>query len=279
MAEETKDTQTQTAQAPAAEGKKAPASFRSLLGIKRGMTQVFTDDGKLHAVTVLEAGPCTVLRVRTPEKDSYKAVQLGFGKGDDKRMEKPLAGQWKKLGLSSPKHVREFRVSDVTGFESGQTVDVDRFAPLDYVDVRSISKGMGFQGVMKRHNFRGLPGSHGASDKERSPGSLTSRRSLGRVLPGQRMAGHMGYLMTTVHKIEVVKTDAENHLLFVDGSVPGPKGSLVMITETVKMRKKRIVRKVSNVLRDKMGNIIQPKAKPGAKPAAAKPAAPAAGKK
>ncbi|MBI3547722.1 MAG: 50S ribosomal protein L3 [Elusimicrobia bacterium] len=270
MAEETKEPQTQAASA-APEGKKAPATFRSLLGVKRGMTQVFTDDGKLHGVTVVEAGPCTVLAVRTPERDRYKAVQLAFGSRREKNMGKALVGQFKKAGFPAAKHVREFRVDDVAGFEVGQIVDMDRFTPMDYVDVRSLSKGRGFAGVMKRHNFAGLPGSHGASDKERSPGSLTSRRALGRVLPGQRMAGHMGHEMTTVHKIEVVKTDPANHFLFLKGSVPGPRGSLIMITETVKNRKRRIIRKVSTVLRDKMGNIIQAKgAKAAAKAAAAK---------
>ena len=261
--------------------KKAPAGFRSILGIKRGMTQVYDKEGKLYAVTEIEAGPCTVLRVRDDKKDGYRAVQLGFGSVKEKNLASPLLGQFKKLGFAPMKYVREFRVSDVAGFEPGQILDLEgRFTPGDYVDVRGYSKGGGFQGVMKRHGFAGLPGSHGASDKERSPGSLASRRALGRVLPGQRMAGHGGHEMTTVQKMEVVEIDAKTHRIFINGAVPGPKGALIQLFETVKNKKRKVVHKQPTVLRDKMGNIIQTKsakarAQADAKAKAAAPAKPA----
>lgn len=280
MAEELK-TQGETA-TQAAPAKKAPAAFRYFLGIKHGMTQLFSPEGQLYAVTEIEAGPCTILRVRDEKKDGYKAVQLGFGVAQEDRLPKPLVGQFKKIALPFMKYVREFRLKDTNGFEAGQTVDLEgRFAPGDYVDVQGVSKGKGFQGAMKRHGFHGMPASHGASDKERSPGSLAARRSLGRVLPGQRMAGHMGNENVTIQKIEVVKVDTENHRLYVNGAVPGPAGCLVLVYETVKNKKRKIVHKQPTVLRDKMGNIITTKsakaraqadAKAKTAPAAAKPA-------
>lgn len=261
--------------------KKAPAGFKSFLGIKRGMTQVYDTEGKLFAVTEIEAGPCTVLRVRDEKKDGYRAVQLGFGSAKEKSLASPLLGQFKKLGFAPMRFVREFRLKDVAGFEPGQVLDLEgRFTPGDYVDVRAYSKGKGFQGAMKRHGFAGLPASHGASDKERSPGSLASRRALGRVLPGQRMAGHTGYEMTTIQKMEVVKIDAAAHRIFINGAVPGPSGALVQLFETVKNKKHKSVVKAPTVLRDKMGNIIQTKsakarAQADAKAKAAAPAKPA----
>ncbi len=269
MSEEEK----KTAEAAADGAKKAPATFRWLLGEKKGMTQVFTADGKLVPVTVIEAGPCPVYGIKTDEKDGYNAVQLGFGKRKEKSLTKSLLGQFKASSLPPAKYLREFRINETAGFAVGQQVDLEgRFKPLDYVDVHGVSKGKGFAGVMKRHNFRGLPGSHGASDKERSPGSLAARRSLGRVLPGQRMAGHLGNAATTVHKLEVVEVDPGKHLLYVNGSVPGPVGSLVFVGETVKNKKVRIIRKQVAVLRDKMGNIIKAKGAKAAAQATSKPA-------
>lgn len=264
------------APAQAAAGTKAPAGFRQMLGEKKGMTQLFDGQGKLRAVTVIQAGPCTVSNVRTKERDGYTAVQLAFGARKEKNVSKPLAGQFKAANLKPAKVLREFRVSDVKGWAVGQIVDLEgRFKVLDYVDVHGVTKGMGFQGAMKRHGFAGLPGSHGASDKERSPGSLASRRSLGRVLPGQRMAGHMGAVTTAVQKLEVVQVETDKNLIYVNGSVPGPVGSVVTLAETVKDKKVRIIRKIVSALRDKMGNIIQAK---GAK-AAAKAQAPKAAEK
>ncbi len=248
--------------------KKAPETFHAILGEKVGMTQIYhPKDRNLYGVTVVKAGPCPVLRVKTADsKDGYNAVQLGFGSRRDKVCSKSELGQFKKAGVAAQRYVREIRVDDVKGLEAGQTVTVDSsFKPGDYVDVQGVSKGRGFAGVMKRHNFRGLPASHGASDKQRSPGSLASRRSLGRVLPGQRMAGHHGDTTTSTIKIEVVEIDAEKGLIYLAGAVPGPRGGLVTIFETVKSKKARTEIVRSTIKKDKMGNIIKPGAKPGKK--------------
>lgn len=270
--EEPKDSAAAGAAAGNAAGK-APTGFRHLLGEKKGMTQVYDGQGQLRAVTVIEAGPCVVANVRTPEKNGYSAVQLAFGKKREKSCNKAQLGQFKAAGIAPARALREFRLSDTKGFAVGQVVDLEgRFKPLDFVDVFGLNKGHGFAGVMKRHNFRGMPGSHGASDKERSPGSLTSRRSLGKVLAGQRMAGHMGHEAVAVQKIEVVQVEPEKNLIYINGSVPGPVGSVVVLAETVKDKKVRIIRKISTVLRDKMGNIIQAKGAKAAAKAQAKPA-------
>lgn len=243
-----------------AQARKAPMSLRVLLGVKRRMTQVFVEDGRLCSATEIQAGPCTVLRVRTPAQDGYSAVQIGFTPVAEDALSKPVAGQFKALGVSPMKYIREVRVADAGALATGQVVDLEgRFKPSDYVDVQGTSKGKGFAGAMKRHGFHGMPASHGSSDKERSPGSLASRRSLGRVLRGQRMAGHLGHETVTVQKIEVVRIDPSDHKLYVYGAVPGPVGSLVVISETVKRRKHRIIRKQQAVLRDKMGNVIKGK--------------------
>jgi large subunit ribosomal protein L3 len=260
----------QTAEATIANdgAKKAPATFRAILGEKIGMTQIYhPKDQNLYDVTIEKAGPCPILRVKTADsKDGYNAVQLGFGKGRDKSCSQSQLGQFKKAGVAAQRHVREIRVKDTAGLEAGQTVVVDvAFKPGDYVDVQGICKGKGFAGAMKRHNFKGLPASHGASDKQRSPGSLASRRSLGRVMPGQRMAGHLGNTTTSTLKIEVIQIDPVDNLIYVAGAVPGPRGGLVTIFETVKDKKARVEIIRSTIKKDKMGNIIKAAAKPGAK--------------
>jgi large subunit ribosomal protein L3 len=260
----------QTAEATIANdgAKKAPATFRAILGEKIGMTQIYhPKDQNLYDVTIVKAGPCPILRVKTADsKDGYNAVQLGFGKGRDKSCSQSQLGQFKKAGVAAQRHVREIRVKDTAGLEAGQTVVVDvAFKPGDYVDVQGICKGKGFAGAMKRHNFKGLPASHGASDKQRSPGSLASRRSLGRVMPGQRMAGHLGNTTTSTLKIEVIQIDPVDNLIYVAGAVPGPRGGLVTIFETVKDKKARVEIIRSTIKKDKMGNIIKAAAKPGAK--------------
>jgi large subunit ribosomal protein L3 len=248
--------------------KKAPATFRAILGEKVGMTQVFhPKDRNLYDVTIVKAGPCPILRVKTAEsKDGYNAVQLGFGSRKEKSCSKAQIGQFKQAGVAPQRFVREIRVTDPKGLEAGQTVTVDGcFKPGDYVDVQGVQKGRGFAGVIKRHGFLGLPASHGASDKERSPGSLASRRALGRVLPGQRMAGHMGAVTTSTIKIEVVQVEPEKNLIYLAGPVPGPNGGLVTISETVKTKKFRTEAKAPTVRKDKMGNIIKPGAPKGGK--------------
>jgi large subunit ribosomal protein L3 len=254
MSEETNQ---QAVAAPAAaEVKKAPASLRFVIGEKLGMTQVFDDKGNLHAVSVVKAGPCKIVRVRTPERDGYTAVALGFGDIKESKLNKPDAGNFKKLGITPVKHIKECRIADVKGFEAGQIVDLDAvFRAGDYVDVQGKIKGRGFAGAMKRHGFSGQPASHGASDRERAPGGLASRRSLGKVLSGQRMAGHYGFTTTTVSKIEVAKVDAANNLIFLKGSVPGAKGTIVSVLETSKPKKRITAAQVQKLSASKAANI------------------------
>ncbi len=244
--------------------KSAPATLRAILGEKVGMTQVYhPKDKQLYDVTIVKAGPCPILRVKTADsKDGYNAVQLAYGERKEKNVAAAQLAQFKKAGVAAARWVSEIRLKDAKGFEAGQIVEAAAiFKSGDYVDVQGTSKGLGFAGVMKRHGFRGLPASHGASDKQRSPGSLASRRSLGRVLPGQRMAGHAGAETVTTLKVEVVKV--EENLIFVNGSVPGPRGGFVTVSETVKSKKHRVDVVRSTIKKDKMGNIISAK-KPSA---------------
>ena len=196
-----------------------------LIGRKRGMTQVFQPDGTMVAVSVLEVAPNTVTRLRTPDRDGYTAVQLGT---DEKaKLTKPEAGQ---LGdLPSLGTLREFRVDDVSAYEVGQTLAVaDVFAEGDLVDVSGVSKGKGFAGHIKRHHFGRGPTTHG-SDHHREPGSIGPGTTPGRVYKGVRMAGHMGDEQVTTKKVRVVRADAEKNLLLVKGSLPGARGSLILV--------------------------------------------------
>lgn len=255
------ETTTETKPAAPAAGKPAPATLRALLGEKVGMTQIFTDAGELKGVTVVKAGPCSVVRVKKADgKDGYDAVLIAFGETREKSLNKAALGELKKAGLGALRHQREFRVKDAAGFEAGQSLTVEgRFAVGDYVDIQGTTKASGFQGAMKRHGFAGLPASHGASDKQRSPGSLASRRSLGKVLSGQRMAGRTGGVTHTTTKVAVVKVEPEKNLIYVHGPVPGPAGSVVAVIETAATLKKvKAPVKASGVKKDKMGNIIQP---------------------
>ena len=196
-----------------------------LIGRKRGMTQLFQPDGTMVAVSVLEVAPNTVTRLRTPDRDGYTAVQLGT---DEKaKLSKPRAGQ---LGdLPSLGTLREFRVDDASGYEVGQTLAIsDVFAEGDLVDVSGVSKGKGFAGHIKRHHFGRGPTTHG-SDHHREPGSIGPGTTPGRVYKGVRMAGHMGDEQVTTKKVRVVRTDAERNLLMGNGSLPGARGSLILV--------------------------------------------------
>lgn len=213
---------------------KAPLEFRYVIARKIGMTQIYTGNGELKAVTVLEAGPCKVVYTRTKDKDGYNAVCIGFER-KEKNVNKPLEGIFKKYGVEPMKYLKEFRVDNVDNFKPGQIITIEeRYKDGEWVDVHGRSIGKGFAGAMKRHNFAGQPASHGASNRERAPGSLTSRRSLGRVIPGQRMAGHLGDENVCIHKIQIVKTIPEKNIIMVNGSVPGKPGSIVYIKPTVK---------------------------------------------
>jgi len=204
------------------------ASINGLLGKKLGMTQVFKEDGKVVALTVIEAGPCTVTQLKTADKEGYTAAQLGFGEA--KRLNAPAKGHLKKLGQF--KHLREFPVADAKGLEVGQKLDVSQFQAGDRVDIAGISKGRGFAGVVKRHHFAGGPKTHGQSDRHRAPGAIGSTTTPGRIWPGLRMAGHMGDERVKVQNLEVVKTEPELNRIMVKGAVPGARGGLLIIKKS-----------------------------------------------
>ncbi len=196
-----------------------------LIGRKVGMTQVFQADGTMVAVSVLAVAPNTVTRLRTPERDGYAAVQLGTE--EKKKLTRPEAGQLK--GLPSVATIREFRMDDLSGFEVGQTISLgDLFSAGDLVDVTGVSKGKGFAGHIKRHHFHRGPKTHG-SDHHRAPGSIGPGTTPGRVYKGLKMAGHMGNERVTTKKVRVVKADADRQLLLVMGSLPGSRGSLILV--------------------------------------------------
>ncbi len=197
-----------------------------IIGKKVGMTQIFRDNGKAEAVTVVEAGPCSVIQIKTMAKEGYNAVQLGFGEA--KRLKSPERGHLR--GLGQFKHLREFRVDDIGDIQV--KVDVSLFKAGDLIDVTGVSKGKGFAGVVKRHGFAGGPKTHGQSDRHRHGGSIGATTSPGRVLKGTRMAGRMGNQRVTVRKLEVLKIDPVRNLLLVKGAVPGAKNGLLLITKS-----------------------------------------------
>ncbi len=205
--------------------------MKNIIGRKVGMTSVFTEDGRSVPVTVIEAGPCTVVQRKTKENDGYEAVAIAFGDKKKHNVTKPMAGYYKKAGSEPKRHIREFRVG-IDGVEVGQTISVDGFAAGDRVDVVGISKGKGFAGGMKRHNFSGGGASHG-SMIHRQPAS-NGDTNAGHVVKGSRRPGHMGVDRTTHQNLEVVRADVERNLLLVRGPVPGAKNGLVIIQRSVK---------------------------------------------
>jgi large subunit ribosomal protein L3 len=204
---------------------------KNILGRKVGMTSVFTDDGRYVPVTVIEAGPCTVVERRTKEKHGYEAVALGFGAIKKARVTRALAGHFKKANVEAVRFVREFR-NGIDGVEAGQTITVAGFEPGDRVDVVGISKGHGFAGGIKRHNFSGGGASHG-SMIHRQPAS-NGDTNAGRTVKGSRRPGHYGVDRTTMQNLEVIRADAERNLLLVRGPIPGPKNALVVVKQSVK---------------------------------------------
>jgi len=209
--------------------------IQGLLGRKLGMTQIFDETGVVHPVTVVEAGPCVVTQVKTPEKDGYGAVQLGFGL--DKRLNQPERGHRQASGFMS-RTLREMRADDVAEFTVGQVLKADVFADGEVVDVVGTSKGKGFQGGVKRHGFAGGPKTHGQSDRHRAPGSIGSSATPGRVFKGLRMAGQMGNERVTVQNVKILRVDPERNLLLIEGSVPGPNKGLVMVRRAVKAKRR-----------------------------------------
>ena len=207
---------------------------KGLLARKVGMTQLFNADGTLSAVTVLDAGSCRVVGLRTPEKDGYSAVRLGYGTVKAARVTRPVAGEAKAAGVDPVQRVVELR--DAAGLEVGQALGADVFAEGELVDVTSTSKGKGFQGLVKRHGFSRGPESHGSMNV-RKPGSIGATDAA-RVFKGVRMAGQMGNVRTTVQAVKVVRVDTERNLLLVNGAVPGATGALVLVRGSVKQARK-----------------------------------------
>ena len=204
--------------------------LEGMLGRKLGMTQVFDDKGTVHAVTVVEAGPVVVTQVKSPEKDGYGAIQVGYG--ERKRSNKPMRGHFKKLG--DFRVLREFRVHGDGEYSVGDKVGVELFDEGDHVDVTSVSRGRGFAGGVRRWSFRGGPKTHGQSDRHRAPGSIGAGTTPGRVYKGQKMATHMGAEQVTVRNLRIVAKDEAKGLLLIEGSVPGATNATVTVRHTTK---------------------------------------------
>jgi large subunit ribosomal protein L3 len=208
--------------------------MKGVLGEKLGMTQVFDDRNRVVPVTVVQAGPCIVTQVRTPEKDGYSAVQLAFGAIDPRKVTKPVTGHYRRAGVPPRRHLVELRTDAASQYEVGQEVGADVFEAGTLVDVVGTSKGKGTAGVMKRHGFGGLGSAHGTQRKHRSPGSIGACATPARVFKGLRMAGRMGNVRTTTLSLTVHAVDAEKGLLLIKGAVPGPAGGLVLVRSAVK---------------------------------------------
>jgi len=206
--------------------------IEAIVGKKLGMTQIFKENGAAEVVTAIEAGPCTVVQVKTVAKEGYNSAQLGFGEA--KRLGSPQRGHLK--GVGQLKYLREFRLDNVEGVKAGQKVDVGLFKVGDLVDVTGVSKGKGFAGVVKRYHFAGGPKTHGQSDRHRAPGSIGATTYPGRVFKGMRMAGHMGNRRVTARNLEVVEADSARNLLLVKGAVPGGKNGLVLIRKSARRK-------------------------------------------
>ena len=207
---------------------------KGLIGKKIGMTQLFDESGKVIPVTVVEAGPCTVVQKKTVENDGYAAVQVGFGDVKVQRVNKPMAGHFKKADVAPKKVLKEFRLEDTESVNVGDVLKADVFAAGDRVDVVGTSKGKGTAGAIKRWNFSRLKESHGTGPVARHAGSLGACSDPSRVYKGKKLAGHLGCERVTIQNLDIVKVDAENNLLAIKGAVPGPKGGIVVIRDTVK---------------------------------------------
>lgn len=216
--------------------------MKGMIGKKVGMTQVFDEQGTVIPVTVIQAGPCYVTQVRNKERDGYISVQLGYGETKPKNLTKGQLGHLKKADLPALRHLREFRLPDSAEVtvEEGQEIKVDVFARGELVDVVGVSKGRGYAGTIKRHGFARGPKTHGQSDRMRSPGSIGMCATPGRTLKGKRMAGRMGNDRVTVQNLPLVVVDAEKNLLAVKGSVPGARGSIVIIKPAIKRLRRSV---------------------------------------
>ncbi len=206
---------------------------KTIIGKKIGMTQIFDENGLVIPVTVVEAGPCTVTQVKTTEKEGYNAIQLGFGEVKESRLNKSMKGQFKKSKLPLKKHLREFRTEEISDVKVGDEIKLDIFEAGEKVDVQGMSKGKGFQGVIKRHGQSRGPMGHG-SMYHRRPGSMGSTSTPGRVFKGKKLPGHMGCETVTVQNLEVVRVDTDKNVLLIKGSMPGAKGAILKIRKTIK---------------------------------------------
>lgn len=209
---------------------------KGLIGKKIGMTQLFDENGKVIPVTVVEAGPCTVVQKKTVENDGYAAVQVGYGDVKITRVNKPEAGHFKKANVAPKKVLREFRLEDTDALNVGDVLKADVFAAGDRVDVVGTSKGKGTAGAIKRWNFSRLKESHGTGPVARHAGSLGACSDPSRVYKGKKLAGHLGAERVTIQNLDVVKVDVENNLIAVKGAIPGPKGGIIILADTVKSK-------------------------------------------
>lgn len=210
---------------------------KAIIGRKVGMTQIFTPEGKVIPVTVVEAGPCPVVQIKTVEKDGYAALKLGFDETTEKRLSKPELGQFKKAGVKPQKVLKEFRLADLSSYEVGKDVTVVQFKEGERVDVVGTSKGHGFSGVIKRWNQRRLKETHGVGPVHREVGSMSANSTPSRVFKQKRMPGQYGHERVTIQNLEVVKVDAARNALLIKGAIPGPKGSIVTVSDSVKKSK------------------------------------------
>lgn len=207
---------------------------KGIIGKKLGMTQIFTENGSVIPVTVIEAGPCAVTQVKTKERDGYSAVQLGFSEMKEKRANKPTAGHFKKAGVTPRRHLKEFRLDSIDGLAAGSVISADTFAAGEKVDITGITKGRGYTGVIKRWNHHIIKMTHGTGPVHRQVGSMGANSSPSRVFKNKKMAGQYGNEQVTVLNLAVVKVDAEKNLIAVKGAVPGAKGGIVFIRDSVK---------------------------------------------
>ncbi len=217
-------------------------TIKGILGEKLGMTQVFDESNRVVPVTVVKAGPCVVTQVRTPDKDGYSAVQLAFGARDPRKVNKPTQGHFRAAGVPARRFIRELRTTDASEYTVGQELTADIFEAGTKVDVTATSRGKGYAGVMKRHNFKGLGAGHGVQRKHRSPGSIGACATPSRVFKGVKMAGRMGNEKVTTLGLTLHAVDVEQGLFLIKGAVPGPNGGLVVIRTAVKSKTPKAVR-------------------------------------
>ena len=208
--------------------------IKGILGKKLGMTQIFDEENRVVPVTVVEAGPCVVTQVRSKETDGYEAVQIAFGEIDPRKVNKPVAGHFKKAGVTPRRHVAEIRVADASSYEVGQDVTVDIFNDVKFVDVTGTTKGKGYAGGMKRHGFAGQGAAHGNQAAHRRVGGIGACATPGRVFKGKRMAGRMGNDRVTTQNLKIQKVDADANLLLIKGAVPGARGGLLVVKTATK---------------------------------------------